>query len=368
MRIKIVVQELCKTSFLQQPESLFLNFLESQMAAPKQYRGTTWRAIVRRAGHRTVSKTHNTKREAEIWQANEEAKIGLVKGGANRVKRDKALTISLFQRYLEEEIPKKRGYNASTIHLRLMRDCPFMQVPMDQLTPEMIRDWRDLRVKEVAPASVNRELNSISGVFTHAIKEWSAPLAFNPCGKVTWFKNADKPRIKRWPEVSIKKLLKSLDWNETNVPVVGRDYVGWAFLLAIETAMREGELCVMTVENFHPKQKYVYLPITKNSTERYVPLSPSALKYIQHLCKGKQPEDKIFPMVANTLCQYFKEATVAAGIEGLTFHDTRHEAATRLSKKLVNVLELAAVTGHRSLKSLQRYYNPTPLELAAKLR
>ena len=338
------------------------------MAAPKQYRGSTWRAIVRRAGHPTISKTHDTKREAEIWQANEEAKIGLVKGGTNRVKTDKALTISLFERYLVQEVPKMRGYNAKSIMQRIMRDCPFMQVPLNQLTPEMIRDWRDARVKEVLPASVNRELNSISGVFTHAIKEWSAPLLINPCSKVTWFKNADKPRKKRWPEASIKKLLKSLDWKETDVPVLGRDYVGWAFLVAIETAMREGELCVLTVENFHPKEKYVFLPITKNSTERIVPLSPLALKYIKHLCVGKQPEDKIFPMVAATLCVYFKRATREAGIEGLTFHDTRHEAATRLSKKLVNVLELAAVTGHRSLKSLQRYYNPTPLELAAKLR
>lgn len=338
------------------------------MAAPKQYRGSTWRAIVRRVGHRTVTSTFDTKREAEIWQAGEETKIGLVKGGTNRVKKNKALTISLFERFLEEEIPKRRGYNASSIHRRLMRDCPFMQVPMDQLTSEMIRDWRDARVKEVLPASVNRELNSISGVFTHAIKEWSAPLVINPCSKVSWFKNADKPRKKRWPDDSIRKLLKTLQWKESNVPVVGRDYVGWAFMLAIETAMREGELCSMTVENFHLEEQYVFLPITKNSTERIVPLSPLALKYVKHLCQGKQPEDKIIPLIAGTLCQYFKEATVAAGIEGLTFHDTRHEAATRLSKKLVNVLELAAVTGHRSLKSLQRYYNPTPLELAAKLR
>ena len=49
------------------------------------------------------------------------------------------------------------------------------------------------------------------------------------------------------------------------------------------------------------------------------------------------------------------------------FHDSRHEAATRLSAKLANVLELSAVTGHRSLKSLKRYYNPTPADIANKL-
>lgn len=64
---------------------------------------------------------------------------------------------------------------------------------------------------------------------------------------------------------------------------------------------------------------------------------------------------------------YFREVRKKAGVVDLRFHDTRHEAATRLSKKLSNVLELSAVTGHRSLQSLKRYYNPTASELAAKL-
>ena len=57
----------------------------------------------------------------------------------------------------------------------------------------------------------------------------------------------------------------------------------------------------------------------------------------------------------------------ACGLEHLVFYDTRHTAATNLSKKLSNVLELSAVTGHRSLKSLQRYYHPTPADIASKL-
>lgn len=51
----------------------------------------------------------------------------------------------------------------------------------------------------------------------------------------------------------------------------------------------------------------------------------------------------------------------------LGFHDMRHEAVTRLSNILVNVLELSAMTGHRPPQSLERYYNPTSEEKAAKL-
>jgi integrase len=62
----------------------------------------------------------------------------------------------------------------------------------------------------------------------------------------------------------------------------------------------------------------------------------------------------------------FAAATKRAGIEGLTFHDTRHEGLTRLAQKL-EVLDLARMVGHRDLKSLMIYYNPTATEIADRL-
>ena len=61
------------------------------------------------------------------------------------------------------------------------------------------------------------------------------------------------------------------------------------------------------------------------------------------------------------------EAKASIGLGHKRFHDLRHTAATNLSTKLSNVLELSAVTGHRSLQSLKRYYNPKASDLAAKL-
>ncbi|MCV9916921.1 site-specific integrase, partial [Burkholderia pseudomallei] len=50
----------------------------------------------------------------------------------------------------------------------------------------------------------------------------------------------------------------------------------------------------------------------------------------------------------------------------LNFHDSRHEATTRLSRRL-NVLALAKMIGHRDLKSRMIYYVETAAELAARL-
>lgn len=119
--------------------------------------------------------------------------------------------------------------------------------------------------------------------------------------------------------------------------------------------------------DFHQKEKYLFLSMTKNGDSRKVPLSTTAIRYLEHLCKGKKPDDRIIGIKANTLCEYVLEVRIKCGLEHLRFHDARHEAATRLSAKLSNVLELSAVTGHRSLRSLKRYYHPVPSEIANKL-
>lgn len=338
------------------------------MASIKQYRGKTWRAIVRRKGFPVESKTFQSKRDAELWAAGIEARMGVSSFDPLQLKQARVTTVkSLFERYRDEVVPSMKGRNEKGTVGRLIRDAAFMDLLLDRLRPDDIRDWRDARVKTVQPQSVHRELNTVSAVFTHAIKEWSAPLAANPCHAVSRFKNADKPRDKRWHDADVKKFLEQCKWSETATPKTGRDYVGWALVLAIETAMREGELCLPRVSDFYPDERRVHLVDTKNGQARDVPLSKKALGYFERLCKGKKPTDKIFPLVANTLGEYVLDVRRACGLEHLTFHDTRHEAATRMSKKLSNVLELSAQTGHKSLKSLKRYYNPTPADIGAKL-
>ena len=208
------------------PRPFFHPQKKVSMASIKQYRGTTWRAIVRRTGHPTQSKTFDTKRDAERWAAAIEGKLGVVQGGTNRVNETRAATVTLFERYLIEVVPTMRGKNEPGIVKRLIRDAAFLAKPLNQLTPEMIRDWRDARVKEIKPASVHRELNTMSSVFSHAMKEWETPLAVNPCSLVSRFKGADKGRDKRWSQANIDKLLKSLNWNETNEPATGRVALG----------------------------------------------------------------------------------------------------------------------------------------------
>jgi integrase len=65
--------------------------------------------------------------------------------------------------------------------------------------------------------------------------------------------------------------------------------------------------------------------------------------------------------------QAFNRARKQAGIENIRFHDLRRTAITKLAERLPNLVELSAVSGHKSLAMLKRYYHPNPQQLALKL-
>lgn len=52
-----------------------------------------------------------------------------------------------------------------------------------------------------------------------------------------------------------------------------------------------------------------------------------------------------------------------ANVIGARFHDLRHEATSRLFEKGLNVMEVAAITGHKTLDMLKRYTHTYTLKI-----
>lgn len=336
------------------------------MASITPYKDGRFRAVIRRAGFKVRSKIFVTEKQAKAWARAVETEMDKAHY-ADPGDGLKVTVRELMDRFANDVSPLRKGAKWEKVRLAsIAKTADFAVRRLDQLRAEDLRAWRDQRLKVVSGASVNREMNLLSGVFTHAIKEWGVPLKENPVHMVKR-PPGGKARTRRWTDAEIKRVLAAAQWDETKRPVVGEDYVGWAVLLAIETAMRLGELCALRACDFDPEGRQVFLHDTKNGDARTVPLSTKALAMLTFLVEGLKPEDRIFPYASGSLGLYFRRVREKAGVADLHFHDTRHEAATRLSRKLTNVLELSAVTGHRSLQSLKRYYNPTATELASKL-
>lgn len=139
-------------------------------------------------------------------------------------------------------------------------------------------------------------------------------------------------------------------------------------VLALETAARRAELVSMKWKHIDLISRTWFLPETKNGTSRTIPLSTKSVTVLKTL--KKEPvriDDKVFGVKSQSVTQAFVRCCKTAKIEGLRFHDLRHEATSRLFEKGLNMMEVASITGHKDLKMLRRYTHLQAEDLALKL-
>lgn len=310
--------------------------------------GKRWRAEVRKAGA-YHSKTFPAKMQARAWA--EEVEESILKSTG---KSDHTLTDAL-KKFLREVSAKRKGHRQEKVFINALMRHSIASETFKSITPIHIKEWRDERLKAVSAATVNREMNVLSAVF-QAGKEWD----WTTENVVRGVKRPQKPkpRDRRPSDDEIERVQDALGFD--GVVTTKQHEVAVAFLLAIESAMRLGEICGIRPEHMHLDQRYVTLPDTKNDTARDVPLSSRAIELLKLVPDG-------FTVGMESASTLFRKACSRAKIEGLTFHDSRREALTRLSKK-VGVMELAKISGHKDLKTLLNvYYAPTATDLAAML-
>lgn len=233
------------------------------------------------------------------------------------------------------------------------------------VTSDLLGQWRDqrLEIDKVTGSTVNRELNLLSHMFGTAAKEWKW-IAESPTTDVRRPKESP-PRDKLYTGNEIERLCLALGFDlggTENVESIGQR-VAVAFLFAIETAMRAGEICGLMPSDV--VGRVATLQRTKNGTKRNVPLSTRAVQLLSLL---PQPADNgtILGVSTASVDALFRKAKKRAVIEDGAFHDTCHLAITRLAKKLT-VLDLARMVGHRDLRQLQVYYNETAEAMAVRL-
>jgi integrase len=331
-------------------------------------RSAGWEAQIRRRGYPTASRTLPTRAEAARWAAVVESEI------ARGMYVDRSILAGttfgqLLQRYAAEVTVLKKGAYVESARIRAVLRESIAQVPLSELTSARLALWRDARLKAVSGSTVNRELNLLSHVVTVARKDWGYPVD-NPLALVRRPRSnrGRSRRLSPSEEVRLMAELRPAQRGSDGRYQQGGVRNPWVYAavrLALETALRRGELLSLRWEHVHLADAYLHLPDTKNGDSRDVPLSTRALDILGSL--PRSPAGRVFPLSAESLKKAFERAVVRAGIADLCFHDLRHEATTRLAGKLDNVLELGAVTGHKTLSMLKRYYHPRATDLAKKL-
>ena len=204
-------------------------------------------------------------------------------------------------------------------------------------------------------------MNLLQSVFETARREWKW-IRQNPMADVRW-PQQPKGRARRiLPEEEVA-LVEAFGLNGLLKAETASQRTGLAFLLALETAMRSGEILDLTWPNVHLVDQYVHLPKTKNGDARDVPLFKRACETLRALPLGFGPVFQLDGATRDTLWRRVRDKTPHRDVH---FNDSRAKAIWRLSKKL-DVLQLARVIGHRDLASLMIYYNEFAASLAKQL-
>ena len=324
-------------------------------------RGKTWRVEISYKGERLTA-TFPSKTEAKEWANRKEIEIKSYRSG----QLGKLKTVGdAFQKYADEVSIKKRGARWEKIRLTALGRAPIADIRLSSLQPADITAWRDNRLREVSGASVRREMGLMGSVFNICCREWNW-LAENPITTVKRPKDS-KHRERRISDAEITAISTATGYTAGTTIARKTQLVGAFFLLAIETGMRLGEICNLEPAHIYLEKSYLHLHETKNSDARAVGLSKKAVAI---MCDIVAAGITITAGEASTLFRKVRDGINAnenaIDLIDLKFHDTRHEGTTRLAKKL-DILDLAKQIGHRDLKSLMIYYNPTPEEIAAQL-
>ena len=340
------------------------------MAVFDQRESGYWQARIRRKGWPVQSRTFRTKGQAETWARATEADMD--KGAfVSAALAERTLFKDIAVRFSNEFAPHHyRGAGWQHKLARLVeRLGPFS---LASLTQDRVAWYRDQRLQDPDPrfkdsqnapsvsgATVKTELDLLSKVLGVASKEFKIPLpSGNPVALIRK-PTGNKSRDRRLDAEEFERLLVACELSRNT-------WLKPGVQISVETAMRQGELLSLLWKDVDLKKRVAILRITKNGDPRTVPLSSRAIALLEALPKAIG--GTVLPQGKQGLYAAFKTACKRAGLEDFTWHDLRHEAISRLAERGdLSILELSAISGHRTQRALQIYVQMHASKLAEKL-
>ncbi len=275
----------------------------------------------------------------------------------SRIEAESTTLAEALDRYETEISSYKRSADRERSTITAWRESSLGQRMLASIRGKDIAQVvRDLEARGLAPNSIRIRLALLSHLFNTARTAWGMESLTNPVDLV----KGQRPKLPQGRVVDdeLPRLLAAARAYDAG-PHAGvgvADIIIWA----IETAMRRGEIAAMRWDHMDRKARVLLIPETKTGTPRRVPLSTAALAVLDSLPRRIDGRvwgigHSAYNVRPDSISQAFERVCKAAGIEGLTFHDLRHEATSRLFEKGLNPMQVAAITGHKTLQMLKRY-------------
>ena len=315
-------------------------------------------AQVRRKGHPPISKSFTSKTAAKTWIKAVETDM---ERGQFKPRVD--MTVGeLITRFENQIVPTHKDKQSAVSRCKRLRR-ELGKIPLSDLSPAHLASYRDERLKTIKPSTVKRELSILSSAINIAIIDWGIPIPSNAVSmtRLPQYDDSRDRRLKRGEEEKLLTIAK---------PIYRR-----AIIIAIETAMRQGEIRNIRKSDINFDDQTLHIPETKTDKPRTIPLSTKAFTALKEQIKALSEssvvplkrDPKLFPMTGCVFRHEILKYRVKLDMEDWRFHDLRHEGTSRLFEKGLNTMEVASITGHEDLKMLKRYTHLRAEDLVGRL-
>ncbi len=348
------------------------------MASIEKLPSGQWRVRVRRNGH-AVSRSFRLKADADAWARDQEGRIDKGETPTGKMPASRETFADLIELHFADlaELGRPFGRSKESALLRL-KDDPLGATRISHINRDILLQFAKRRAKQGAgPVTIGIDISFIGTILEHAAAVHGiavpteqvrlARIALNRLGLVA--KSAERDRRPTQDELDA-----IITASETNLRLI----IPLARLVkfAVATAMRQDEICRVQFEDFNAQQSTLMIrqrkhPRQKNSNDQVIPLvadagyNPAVLIAEQEQRLGRNT-GFIFPYDSRSVGSAFRRVCRDLAIEDLHFHDLRHEGISRLFEADWDIPQVAAVSGHRDWKMLQRYTHLRPSFIASR--
>ncbi|HEY0876918.1 MAG TPA: site-specific integrase [Zeimonas sp.] len=317
----------------------------------------SYRVKIRRAGELPLSKTFSRRTDAQAWAREIESRAdrGFAIPSREQVMRPLADAID---KWIEERLPELSKTDQNNVrNIALWWRAELGAVSLTRLDPETIekkrnklRDEKDDEGKPVrTPQRVNRYVATLSRILGYAERtlRW---INSNPCKAVKRFKEPDG-RVRFLTQKEVEKLLEAVDARLDRDGNPKHDFRLFV-RVALFTGARRGEVEGLEWRDIDLRHNRVTFRNTKNGTDRTVPMPAVLAEAIKAYGKVR-PIDQTAKLFPHNFRFDWRE--VQNVLPDFRFHDTRHNVASQLAMSGASLLDIATVTGHKTLAMVKRY-------------
>jgi integrase len=263
--------------------------------------------------------------------------------------------------FLEWSRNNKRSWKHDRFRVRVLLQA-FRGKTLSDVTPLVIERFKSQRQhsftkydKQRSPASVNRELELLSRIFSLAVRLGLAE--FNPCSRVSKFKLQNQRHRYLLPDEEPVLLAQCTE---------SRKHLASMIPFAIGTGARKSEQLSLKVRQVDFFRSLIVFDKTKSGRPRMVEMNSEVRQILLELCRGKQPDDYVWinPPTGGPytdIKRSFSGACEDAKVQGLVWHDLRATYGTRLGEAGFNAYDIAKLMGHANISTSQRYVRNLPV-------